>query len=39
MNIKREYNLIFKASFVTPFYYIPQYCKTYSALVKKNHVH
>lgn len=39
MNVKREYYLILKASFVRPFYYTPQYCKTYNALVKKNHVH
>ena len=25
MNIKREYHLILKATFVRPFYYIPQY--------------
>jgi hypothetical protein len=38
-NIKREYNLILKEFFVRPFYYIPQYCKTYNALIKRNHVH
>ena len=35
MNIKREYLSILKAAFVIPFHYIPQYCKTYNALIKK----
>jgi len=39
MDIEREYRLIWNASFATPFYYIPQYCKTDKAIIKKNHVH
>jgi hypothetical protein len=38
MNIKREYHLILKASFVKPFYNIPQYCTTYNALIKKKNM-